>query len=597
MMFGSQYQSTMKYTYHPADGDPDDIKTETITDIPRYGDDINQIIMLGTPQKGSFWSDFGHDNPALSDQLKKLGIGKDVPDHHTVGVEQLQESGSKFMEYFWENKLNQNVTYINLAEDRIGIEPGDGVVSFDSAKGVPLHQQRKTAKRLSDFGIPTEQHTNLYKSVGVKKQILQEIFDKFPITAQIRISRESPVREGAITVYVTTSEPLPSPPKLYVHGWGEFGMVPRKEVALSGSGKSFSGTLHIPKGTDGEARLYFDDKTQIQVKILSENCSQETIETIDVPITGEFSFLIDTEEPEVKSTSPANGEVIIAEEVPYKVNISATLIDPPINGYKSGIDKSTIKLHTPQGTFKQASAVNNLDYGEYTCSIEAKDNANEPGHDLKQSPYRWNFSIVPPIFVSVHPTWQNFTKPHESHTHYITITNKAKNKSFTANIEMRLIKASGCLFVTQYPDSTLELPPNSQKSTSFVVTSGAELIPDDNLIHKIIVSVPGIKLSAIQYANGQNIVTDHPDESYDISDPRYPTPAKIDSEAEVGVYLNGFVDGVAHLLGRFKEPVWFINEDFEPLPTEITTETQRHKGKSNPQITQIINKIQNSKFI
>ncbi|MDI6736580.1 MAG: hypothetical protein QME42_10410, partial [bacterium] len=154
-------------------------------------------------------------------------------------------------------------------------------------------------------------------------------------------------------------------------------------------------------------------------------------------------------------------------------------------------------------------------------------------------------------------------------------TNKAKNKSFTANIEMRLIRASGCLSITRYPASTLELPPDSKKSTSFVVTSGAELIPDDNLIHQIIVSVPGIKLSAIQYANGQNIVTDHPDESYDISDPNYPTPAKIDSSAEVGVYLNGFVDGVAHLLGRFNEPVWFIDEDFEPLPPEIDTEARK----------------------
>jgi len=161
---------------------------------------------------------------------------------------------------------------------------------------------------------------------------------------------------------------------------------------------------------------------------------------------------------------------------------------------------------------------------------------------------------------------------------------------------MKLIKASSCLSITQYPASTLEIPAKGENATNFVITSGAELIPDDNLIHQIIVDIEGVKSSAIQYANGQNIVTDHPDESYDISDPRYPTPARIDSEAEVGVYLNGFVDGVAHLLGRFKEPVWFIDEDFEPLPTEIATETQRHEGKSNPQITQIINKIQNSKF-
>ncbi|MEW6096354.1 MAG: hypothetical protein AB1567_07505 [bacterium] len=94
--------------------------------------------------------------------------------------------------------------------------------------------------------------------------------------------------------------------------------------------------------------------------------------------------------------------------------------------------------------------------------------------------------------------------------------------------------------------------------------------------------------SAIQYANGQNIVTDHPDESYDISDPRYPTPDKIDSEAEVGVYLNGFVDGVAHLLGRFKEPVWFIDRDFEPLPSSIE---ENSKSQITNSKSQILNKL------
>ncbi|MEW6618761.1 MAG: hypothetical protein AB1422_05355 [bacterium] len=121
MMYGNQYQPTMEYTYHPPE-DPRLLKKKTITNIPRYGNDVNQIIMMGTPQMGSFWSDFGHDNPVLSDQLRKLGIAKDAPDQYTVGVEQLQEEGSAFMEYFWKNKLNSDlptITYINLAEDRI----------------------------------------------------------------------------------------------------------------------------------------------------------------------------------------------------------------------------------------------------------------------------------------------------------------------------------------------------------------------------------------------------------------------------------------------------------------------------------------------
>ncbi|MEW6620182.1 MAG: hypothetical protein AB1422_12760 [bacterium] len=599
MMSGDQYQSTMDYSYYPA-GKPKKEKfkkNKTITNIPRYGNDVNQIIMLGTGQMGSEWADFSYKNPEIVNEIHKKGK---CPDPYSVAIEQQRTEGSNFMEeLFWKNKLNSDlptITYINLAEDRIGppsFKPGDGVIFFDSAKGVPLHQQRKTVKRLEDMGALATHHVDLYKNVKVKRQILEELFSKSPIVANISISRKSPVREGAINVYVTTSETLPCPPTL-IYQKGGFVPVPLPEIALSGSGKNFSGKCFISKGDDGNAKLYINETTSIPVTIADENC-QEVQDIIQAPISGEYNFLVDTEEPEVTATTPANGEVIIAEETPWTVNISATLFDPPVNGYASGIDNSTIVLNTPQGTFHQASAVNNLDYGEYSCSIEAKDNANEPGHDLKQSPYRWSFEIAPPIFVSIHPAWENFTDPHESHTHYITITNKAKNKSFTANIEMKLIRASKCLSITQYPASTLELPADSQASTSFVVTSGDELIPDDNLIHQIIITVRGLKLSAIQYANGQNIVTDHPDESYDISDPRYPTPAKIDSEAEVGVYLNGFVDGVAHLLGRFKEPVWFIDRDLEPLPSSIeeNSKSQIPNYKQIPKSKfQISNQIQ-----
>ncbi|MEW6608665.1 MAG: hypothetical protein AB1414_14670 [bacterium] len=484
MMFGNQYQSTMEYTYY--DVNKKEEVTKTISNIPRYGNDINQIIMLGTPNKGSFWADRVYEFVKEAKKIDEIAniFGIDLPDADTVGMEQLRTS-SNFMDYFSQKALNPEVPkvkYINLAEDRIN--NGDGVVSFDSAKGVGLHQQLLETIALSTLNIPSVLHTDLFKNVGVKKEILQKEFETTPVTANISISPESPVREGAISVKVITSDTLLGPPTL-IYQKGGFVIVPLPKVDLSGSGKNFSGKHPISKGDDGNAKLYINETISIPVTIADENC-REVQDIIQAPISGEYNFLVDTEEPEVTATIPANGEVIIAEDTPYTVNISATLFDPPVNGYASGIDNSTIRLDTPQGTFHQASAVNKLDYGEYSCSIEAKDNANTPGHDLKGSPYRWSFEIVPAIFVKIHPTWQNFTNPNESHTHYITITNKAKNKSFTANIEMKLIKESGCLSITQYPVSTLELPADSEASTSFVVSSGEELIPDDNLIHQLI---------------------------------------------------------------------------------------------------------------
>jgi hypothetical protein len=44
---------------------------------------------------------------------------------------------------------------------------------------------------------------------------------------------------------------------------------------------------------------------------------------------------------------------------------------------------------------------------------------------------------------------------------------------------------------------------------------------------------------------------DHPDEG-PIINPQYPTPWYLDSESEIGILLNGFYDGVGHLLGRYK---------------------------------------------
>ncbi|MEW6621339.1 MAG: amidase domain-containing protein, partial [bacterium] len=281
----------------------------------------------------------------------------------------------------------------------------------------------------------------------------------------------------------------------------------------------------------------------------------------------------------VTSTTPENEATGVGIDTNIVINFSKPMnttsvenafrIYPDIQGEFSWSNNNRTFTFNPSQDF---------DAENYTVTIlgTAEDSdgntldGDEDGQE-DESPeddYRLTFEVKENFIVSIYPAWENFTEPYESHTHYITITNNT-NESKIANITMILIKASKCLSITEYPASTLEIPAKGEDSTCFVVTSGEELIPDDNLIHYIIVDIEGVESSAIQYANGQNIVTDHPDESYDISDPRYPTPAKIDSEAEVGVYLNGFVDGVAHLLGRFKEPVWFIDRDLEPLPSSI----------------------------
>jgi pimeloyl-ACP methyl ester carboxylesterase len=119
MMYGDQYKPKMDYTYIDANKKP---RKKIITDLPRYGNDINQIIMLGTPNKGSGWSDFAR---WWLWGAKKAHEMWNLPDPWSVAVEQQRTSGSNFMELFGQNNLNSNVRYLQIAEDRIF--GGDGV--------------------------------------------------------------------------------------------------------------------------------------------------------------------------------------------------------------------------------------------------------------------------------------------------------------------------------------------------------------------------------------------------------------------------------------------------------------------------------------
>jgi pimeloyl-ACP methyl ester carboxylesterase len=95
MMYGDQYKSTMEYEYIPAG--KKEPKKKTITDLPRYGNDINQIIMFGTPNKGSGWVDFARWWLWGANKAHEMW---NLPDPYSVGIEQQQTSDSNFMELF-----------------------------------------------------------------------------------------------------------------------------------------------------------------------------------------------------------------------------------------------------------------------------------------------------------------------------------------------------------------------------------------------------------------------------------------------------------------------------------------------------------------
>ncbi|MEW6609626.1 MAG: hypothetical protein AB1414_19635 [bacterium] len=113
MMFGDQYQSSMEYPYIDTTGKP---KKKTISNIPRYDYDINQIIMMGTPHLGSELADierkYARQVKKVDEILTKWGL-HDPPDADSVGIEQLQIVSGSFYFYFGSKELHPDVRYIN----------------------------------------------------------------------------------------------------------------------------------------------------------------------------------------------------------------------------------------------------------------------------------------------------------------------------------------------------------------------------------------------------------------------------------------------------------------------------------------------------
>ena len=119
------------------------------------------------------------------------------------------------------------------------------------------------------------------------------------------------------------------------------------------------------------------------------------------------------------------------------------------------------------------------------------------------------------LIVTISPIYQKFTKPSESLSHTIEIENKG-SLPVTTTISMELLRNSSCLSVTKQPESSMVIPGKGKKSTSFTVTSGDKLKPDDDLIHNINVTAEGVLPENITYPNGKK-VTDHPEATFGLS--------------------------------------------------------------------------------
>ncbi|MEW6103513.1 MAG: Ig-like domain-containing protein [bacterium] len=225
-------------------------------------------------------------------------------------------------------------------------------------------------------------------------------------------------------------------------------------------------------------------------------------------------FYIDTTNPEVKSTNPADGE----ENVPLDKIVSINIEDPEVNNYASGIDsnsfdKTKCRISPPVSgnwfVFVDGSICFEPEQfkpmTEYSVAIQKGAIKDKAGNPLEY--YSFTFKTKAGFIVQIDPTYHSF-KPNQTKSHKITIENKTK-KEYKANLSLDCIESSGCLYISKYPETQLTLPAGGKKETTMEVTSRGELAKDDDLVHKISVSISGILEEAIEYPEGKKI-TDHP---------------------------------------------------------------------------------------
>jgi len=83
----------------------------------------------------------------------------------------------------------------------------------------------------------------------------------------------------------------------------------------------------------------------------------------------------------------------------------------------------------------------------------------------------------------------------------------------------------------------------------YVYNNGAE----GNLYHRFNLTNNGVSLDNAEhcYSPYEEKEEDHPDEG-PIVNPHYPTPWYLDTESNIGILLNGYSDGVGHLLGKYR---------------------------------------------
>jgi hypothetical protein len=265
--------------------------------------------------------------------------------------------------------------------------------------------------------------------------------------------------------------------------------------------------------------------------------------------------------PQVISTSPANGasdvdvytEVTIAfnrEMDQSTVNSGTVLFNPPLHGgfstEWSGDGKTvTLTLTNPEEDleFYTNYTVTVTDGVKDTSGVKLDgDRDGEPGGNY---PFSFTTRLQE---VTLSPKAFSVSITEGSGGYYNINIKNNEQRSISVNLDDDIANPGGW--------STSSVSANYSLNASQTLPLSYSVFNDgagSDLYHRFYLTSNGVSLDDAEhvYSPREEKEDDHPDEG-PIVDPHYPTPWYLTTESNIGILLNGFFDGVGHLLGRYK---------------------------------------------
>ena len=232
----------------------------------------------------------------------------------------------------------------------------------------------------------------------------------------------------------------------------------------------------------------------------------------------------------------------------------------------------------PEGKYSEYDGLNTITIYAEDCGgnqidkDENSSNGYQPGEDQEHS--FW----IRPFNVLIDPPTAHI-KENDFEIHEVIITNIyieeetfeiEKDESFHPDDEpddwtvgeIKVGNESGNT-VTLLPGETTR--GNPEKEVTFKVTNNEAKWPIDLYIEVKALNWNISKFPENLIATDEGWFKDHPDETYDVSSPDYPTDWKYDSKSDIGILFTGWGEGLGHLLGRYDVATCVVKPDLTIL--------------------------------